>query len=63
VFAAIPGLLLLIVLFWVYARCPLAQASPGQDNEANLAARDEGHFFMAMRLYWPKGEALEGQWK
>jgi hypothetical protein len=63
VLAAIPGLLLLIVLFWVYAQCPLTQASPGTDNEANLAARDEGPFFIAMRLYWPKGEALEGQWK
>jgi len=44
VLAAIPGLLLLIVLFWVYARCPLTQASPGKDDEANCLPAPEGTF-------------------
>jgi hypothetical protein len=63
VFAAIPGVLLLIIMFWVYARCPLRQASLGKDNEANWLSARKGPFFMVTRLYWPKGEALVCQWK
>jgi hypothetical protein len=36
--------------------------SPGKDKEANWLPAPKGPFFMAMRLYWPKDEALEGQW-
>jgi hypothetical protein len=36
--------------------------SPGGDNEANWLPAPKGLFFMAMRLYWPKAEALEGKW-
>jgi hypothetical protein len=36
--------------------------SPGTDKEANWLPSPKGNFFMAMRLYWPKDEALEGKW-
>jgi len=35
---------------------------PGKDKEANWLPAPEGPFFMAMRLYWPKAEALDGKW-
>lgn len=38
-------------------------ASPGKDKEANWLPAPEGPFFCAMRLYWPKDEALDGRWK
>jgi hypothetical protein len=37
--------------------------SPGKDLESNWLPAPEGPFFMAMRLYWPKAEALDGTWK
>lgn len=37
--------------------------SPGKDKEANWLPAPKGPFFVAMRLYWPKPEALEGKWK
>lgn len=37
--------------------------SPGADQEANWLPAPEGPFFCAMRLYWPKPEALEGKWQ
>jgi hypothetical protein len=37
--------------------------SPGADKEANCLPAPSGPFFMAMRLYWPKAEALDGRWK
>jgi len=36
--------------------------SPGKGKEANWLPAPKGPFFMAMRLYWPKDEALEGEW-
>jgi hypothetical protein len=36
--------------------------SPGKDRQANWLPAPKGPFFMAMRLYWPKDEALEGKW-
>ena len=36
--------------------------SPGRDKEANWLPAPKGPFFMALRLYWPKDEALEGNW-
>ena len=36
--------------------------SPGANKEANWLPAPKGPFFMAMRLYWPKAEALEGKW-
>lgn len=38
-------------------------ASPGKDREANWLPAPAGPFFCAMRLYWPKDEALNGKWK
>lgn len=37
--------------------------SPGKDKEANWLPAPKGPFIMFMRLYWPKAEALDGQWK
>jgi len=36
--------------------------SPGRDKEANWLPAPRGPFFMALRLYWPKTEAIEGKW-
>jgi hypothetical protein len=36
--------------------------SPGKDKEANWLPAPKGPFVMAMRLYWPKDEALSGKW-
>jgi hypothetical protein len=36
--------------------------SPGKDKESNWLPAPKGAFVMAMRLYWPKEEALEGKW-
>lgn len=36
--------------------------SPGKDKESNWLPSPRGRFFMAMRLYWPKEEALNGKW-
>jgi hypothetical protein len=36
--------------------------TPGKDKEANWLPAPKGPFFIAMRLYWPKDEALEGKW-
>ena len=37
--------------------------TPGKDNEANWLPTPAGPFWIAMRLYWPKAEALDGTWK
>jgi len=37
--------------------------SPGKDKEPNWLPAPKGPFFIAMRLYWPKQEALDGSWK
>jgi hypothetical protein len=36
--------------------------SPGKDKEANWLPAPKGPFFIAMRMYWPKDEALNGTW-
>jgi hypothetical protein len=41
----------------------IQRESPGKDKESNWLPAPVGPFFMAMRLYWPKAEALNGQWK
>lgn len=35
---------------------------PAKPWEANWLPAPKGEFFMAMRLYWPKDEALSGKW-
>ncbi|CAN7506273.1 DUF1254 domain-containing protein [Phyllobacterium sp. LjRoot231] len=37
--------------------------SPGKDKEPNWLPAPKGPFFIAMRLYWPKEQALDGTWK
>lgn len=37
--------------------------SPGKEKEANWLPAPNGPFFMVMREYWPKREALDGSWK
>ncbi len=37
--------------------------SPGAEREANWLPAPSGAFFLVMRLYWPKLEALDGSWK
>jgi hypothetical protein len=37
--------------------------SPGKAKEANWLPAPKGPFFMVMREYWPKPEALDGSWK
>ncbi|KGQ18572.1 hypothetical protein LF41_598 [Lysobacter dokdonensis DS-58] len=41
----------------------LQHASPGQDKQSNWLRAPAGPFFVAMRVYWPKPEALDGRWK
>lgn len=37
--------------------------SPGEDLEANWLPAPKAQFFMVLRIYWPKEEALTGKWK
>jgi len=41
----------------------LQNESPGADKESNWLPAPKGIFFMAMRLYWPRAEALNDNWK
>ena len=36
--------------------------SPGKEREANWLPAPAGPFIMILREYWPKAEALDGQW-
>jgi hypothetical protein len=36
--------------------------SPGKDWEANWLPAPKGQFLMALRLYWPEEEAIDGRW-
>ena len=36
--------------------------SPGKDEEANWLPASKGSFWVVLRLYVPKPEALEGKW-
>lgn len=37
--------------------------SPGADKESNWLPAPRGPFWCALRLYWPKEAAIDGQWK
>jgi hypothetical protein len=37
-------------------------ADPGADGQANWLPAPPGPFFLALRLYWPKADALNGRW-
>ncbi|MDM0047420.1 DUF1254 domain-containing protein [Variovorax sp. J22R115] len=41
----------------------IQRESPGKDKEANWLPAPEGPFLMALRLFWPKAEIANGQWK
>ncbi|MFN0054455.1 MAG: DUF1254 domain-containing protein [Planctomycetales bacterium] len=41
----------------------LQHESPGADKESNWLPAPSGPFLCAMRLYWPKAEAISGKWK
>lgn len=41
----------------------IQRESPGKDKESNWLPAPEGPFLMALRLYVPKPEALDGTWK
>ena len=36
---------------------------PAKDKESNWLPAPNGPFVIALRLYWPKPEALDGRWK
>ena len=40
----------------------IQHASPGKEKESNWLPAPEGPFVMAMRLYWPNEQALDGKW-
>ena len=37
--------------------------SPGKEKESNWLPSPDGPIYIAMRLYWPKEEALNGKWQ
>ncbi|MFO0874132.1 MAG: DUF1254 domain-containing protein [Phycisphaerales bacterium] len=37
--------------------------SPGKEKESNWLPAPNGPIYVAMRLYWPKDEAIKGGWK
>ncbi len=37
--------------------------SPGEDNESNWLPAPADSFNLVLRMYWPKKEALDGNWK
>jgi hypothetical protein len=37
--------------------------SPGKDGESNWLPCPKGPFWTTLRIYWPKQDALNGQWK
>ncbi len=41
----------------------IAKESPGADRESNWLPAPDGPFYMVLRLYGPKPEALEGEWR
>ncbi len=41
----------------------LQHESPGEDKESNWLPAPKGPIYVVMRLYWPKEEALQGDWK
>lgn len=41
----------------------LQHTSPGKDRESNWLPAPDGPMYVVIRLYWPKQEALSGEWK
>jgi hypothetical protein len=40
----------------------IQHADPGADGQANWLPAPAGPFLLALRLYWPKADALDGKW-
>ena len=40
----------------------IQNASPGKDKESKWLPAPQGEFNILMRIYWPKAEAINGQW-
>ena len=40
----------------------IQHADPGADGQANWLPAPAGPFLVALRLYWPKADALDGKW-
>jgi hypothetical protein len=40
----------------------IQHASPGEEKEVNWLPAPDGAFYMVMRLYWPKAQALDDTW-
>jgi hypothetical protein len=41
----------------------IQKESPGKDKESNWLPAPDGPIFLVIRLYWPKEEAIKGEWK
>ena len=41
----------------------LQHESPGPDKEANWLPAPDGPFALALRIYWPGQEILDGKWE
>lgn len=41
----------------------IQHTSPGPEKESNWLPAPQGPFQLLLRLYWPKDQALDGQWK
>jgi hypothetical protein len=41
----------------------LQKDSPGKGKESNWLPAPDGPIYVVMRLYWPRVEALKGEWK
>jgi hypothetical protein len=41
----------------------VSHASPGAELESNWLPAPDGPFWLILRLYWPKDEALDGSWR
>ena len=41
----------------------LQHDSPGPDKEANWLPAPDGPFALALRIYWPEQEILDGSWQ
>src|SRR5262249_19858352 len=41
----------------------LQSQSPDPERESNWLPAPQGPFFVSLRLYWPRPDALNGQWQ
>ena len=41
----------------------LQHDSPGPEKEANWLPAPDGPFALALRIYWPEQEVLDGKWE